>query len=320
MSEHTTNHLNTLAKNILNVLQSFMKQVMDALNVLKRLPDLIREIRVDMNDGFSNLIQAQAEMEIYVRMAQMKSKKSLIISENEAIKDLEKQLEEDFNEIDRRYSKLNNELNETCKRRILEIDQHLLEIPKKFPQDLYSSFSKEIIPLFENLLNDSNIAYEQRLTAIKIATDKASTTVNSFFKVRNNFFEQIDKFEIPEVVDDTKTYYIPLWVAEVNKNNKELVKKVFLPGKMCIKKNNGLNETPEFKPVSGLEILNFIEDSQEIKSRILNSFKWESNAKHKTEIEDNFKSYFEKIHGDKYSRAKKAASKAIIESNLQTIK
>ena len=96
MSEHSINHLGKIVQDILEVLRKFMKEIMGALNVLKRLPEMVSEFRHDVNEGFNNLIQAQAEMEIYIRMANMKSKKSLVLSENEAIGDFEKQLQEIF--------------------------------------------------------------------------------------------------------------------------------------------------------------------------------------------------------------------------------
>ncbi len=320
MSEHNINHLGDIAKQILEVLRDFMKQIMEALNVLKRLPEMIANLRKDLVDGFKNLIQAQAEMEIYIRIAQLKSKKSLIVSENEAISDFEKQLKEDFEEIDKRYSKINGELEEECQKRIREIDQHLLEIPDKFPHDLYRTYQKELIPLFQDLIQDTNISYSQRLDAIKIATEKTSLVINKFLNVRNDFFKHVGQFEVPEKVENSKTYYLPVWVLELNKGKKGIINRTILPSKFLVEKEQGSNEKSEIIIEDGLKNMAFIQDEANIQNRIITNFIWENDENYKKKVAKNFDAFFEKVNLKKGSLTKKAVLKAILNSNLKTIK
>lgn len=318
MSEHSINHLGDIAKQILEVLRTFMKEVMGALNNLKKLPEMITSLRNDLNQGFHNLIQAQAEMEIYMRMAQLKSKKSLILAENEAISDFEKQLKEDFQEIDTRYSKINNELEEECVKRIEEIDSHLLGIPDKFPEDISSVFSAEILPLFENLIKDANISYSERLIAIKMAAEKTSTVIRRFIKTRNDFFDQVNKFEVPEQLDENKTYLVPIWLLEVVQDDNTITK-AFLPADYKKRRNTGLDDLPIISNSEGFEALKFIEKSRDTQKNILKKFDWKVNKQFSNKITTDFDKYFDKINGTKYFGAKKAVINAVKKSNLQTI-
>jgi len=61
MSENSINHLGKIVQEILNLLGKFMKEIMEALNVLKRLAEMVSDIRHDLNEGFHNLIQAQTQ-------------------------------------------------------------------------------------------------------------------------------------------------------------------------------------------------------------------------------------------------------------------
>ncbi len=319
MSEHSINHLGETVKKILDLLGKFMNQIMEALNHLKKLPDLIADMRQDLNQGFDRLIQSQAEMDIFIRMARLRSKKSLINAENEAISDFENQLNEDLAEIDRRYSKINGELEDECKKRIREIDQHLLDLPNKFPQDLYNTYQKEIIPLFQNLIQDANISYTQRVAAIKIASEKASLVIRKFIKVRNDFFTHVKQYEVPEKIQNSKTYYLPVWLVELNQGDKGITKHAVLPSDFNIKKGQNLNEKPQLKLDSGLGNVAFIQESSDIQQRLIKSFNWKSNNNQKDQIAQNFDKYFKGISLNKRTPLKKAMVKAIQNSNLQTI-
>jgi hypothetical protein len=322
MSEYNINQLGDVSKQILEVLRSFMKQVMEALNVLKRIPEMIANIRTDLNDGFSNLIQAQAEMEMYVRMAQLKSKKSLIFSENEAIDDFEKQLQEDFKEIDNRYSRINSELTEECKKRIREIDSHLLELPNRFPNQLFTTYQDEILPLFWNLVRDSSIAHKERLYVLKIAVEKSKRVLTNFIALRNDFFSQVKKYEIPQTIDVKATYHIPVWIIEMEKTNtRSGYTHIMLPGDLKTAENwHESDHLTEYTIDAKLARIQFIKESPEIQQKLMKSITWTNNPELKNKLRDNFIRYFEKLHAGKYSNAKNAVGKVIENSEIQFIR
>lgn len=319
MSEHNINHLGKVVQEILDVLRKFMKEIMDALNVLKRLPTLFSDLRDDLNKGFHNLIQAQAEMEIYIRMAGMKSKKSLVIAENEAISDFESQLKEDLQEIDQRYTRINDDLEDQCKKRIEEIDLHLLDLPNKFPQDLYTTYQKELLPLFENLIKDNSISYSHRMTALKNAAEKTSLVVNRFISVRNDFSKQVKAFEIPEEVSEVKTFHVPLWIMEIKTGkNGDIVRKAVLPSEMVVAKGAGIQSQPKLILEKGLKNLEFVQNSERTHKRIFSSFNWKQDVGRKEKLAKDFEKYFQRINPNKQVMVKDAVAKAIRRSNLQS--
>ena len=294
MSEHSIKHLGEISKQILEVLRTFMHEVMNALNVLKRLPEIISDLRKDINEGLNNIIQSTAEMEIYIRMANLKSKKSLINAESEAISDFKHQLKEDFKKIDDRYTKINNELDSECKKRIREIDNHLLEIPEKFPNELYSTFNDEVIPLFKKLANDTYTSFTERF---RIITEEVSRTISKttdFLTIREDFFEKVKNYEFQEKIEKEKQYYIPLWVVEFKDNKGNTRKKVLLPSKISYSFRKKIKK-PRFETLEFLKDLKFLEQSNNIQKKIISNFKWEKDNKSKIEAMKHFTKYFKYV-------------------------
>jgi len=320
MSEHSINHLGVIADKILEVQRTFMKEVMNALNHLKLLPDYIKEIRNDMNTGITRVIQSKAEMEIYIRMAQMSSKKILLNSENEAIAEFKDQLKYDFNEIDNRYSKIQNELNDECKKRIREIDEYLFAIPEKFPMNLYLNFSNEVMPLFQNLLSDSQISHEERIKAISVAVNKSRDMINSFIKIRNDFMKDVKDFQFGDSGEEPAMYYVPVWLAE-KEDLKEgtVTTEAYLPGQLIM--NSDILEMDKIKmvPEKALGPYQQILNEKRLQEFLIKSVKWGENEKYKDELMQNFEKYFDGKYQGKYSGVKKAVIKSIDGASVKFI-
>ncbi len=321
MSEHSINHIGDMVKKILETLGKFFNQVMEALNHLKKLPDYVAQLREDMNQGFDRLIQAQGEMEIYGRMAHLKSKKELIRSENEAIKEFEEQLNEDFVVIDKRYSKINSELEEECAKRIRELDMHLFEIPSRFPREYITAFNEKILPLFEKLINDSNISYSQRVMALEIAVEKSKAMINRFVSIRNSFFEKVSEYEIPLEVEKEKELFLPMWIVEVE-NTADKKRKSYLipPSRMQP------TLTDSFKDLSVTFLTDdpFIEldepsRNQENSKQVEKYFKWKNDPQVNKHLEEELNEYFNASLKGNYSQARGQFLKAIRKSTIQTI-
>jgi len=321
MSEHSINHLGDLVKQILNTLRKFMHEIMDALNVLKVIPDTLAQIRQDMNSGFDRLIQAQGEMEIYTRMARLRSKEQLITSENEAIEDFEKQLNEDFDTIDKRYSKINGELDAECKKRVSSIDAHLLEIPTKFPNDYITAFNKKIIPLLEKLMEDADLAYHERLQILEIAVEKSRTMISGFIETRKGFFEMIKDYEIPGNNDAESEMYIPIWIMELgDKDGASRETHALLPGSINIIKAKKFTEVSSTLDTKGaFTMLNSAMSQTDNKANMVNAFNWKRDHSTNSALKDEFSEYFNSVFEGKHENVRKEFVSLIANSPIDTL-
>ena len=322
MSEHSINHIGDMVKKILEILGDFVNQIMEALNHLKKLPDYVAQLRQDMNEGFDRLIQAQGEMEIYIRMARLKSKKQLIKAENEAIQEFEEQLQEDFSVIDKRYSKINHELDEECKKRIRQLDMHLLEIPSKFPNEYISAFNEKILPIFEKLINDSEIAYNQRVIALEMAVEKSRAMINRFVKVRNEFFEKVANYEVPQKIQEEKEFFLPVWYIEIeNKENMERKSYLIPPSEMTINNAESYMDLSSAIMVdNSFQELKEAVKSQENQLMVNEAFSWKVDTNMSSRLADDMDKYFQSKLKGNFSLAKKMYLKAIRKSAIQVIK
>lgn len=321
MSEHTINHLGDLVKQILDTMGKFMREIMNALNVLKEVPDMLAQIRQDMNSGFDRLIQAQGEMEIYSRMARLRSKTHLITAENEAIEDFERNLKEDIENIDNRYSKINGELEAECKKRIREIDEHLLEIPSKFPNDYITAFNSKILPLLQSLIQDAEISYSERMYVLEMAVEKSRAMILRFKETREEFFRKITNYEIPGDLDEEKEKYLPVWVMEY-KDAKTNEKKIetLLPGDMNISNidqfssiTSNINTNQAFSAVDGV-----LQDRSK-REYVMNACGWKNDGTFKSGLKTDFDAYFKDTFKGKHPNAKKVYLDMIKNSTLQTL-
>ena len=101
-----------------------------------------------------------------------------------------------------RYSKINAELNEECKKRIREIDAHLLAIQEKFPAGLYKVMNEEIIPMFKDLGSDARLAYRERLELLRMSVEKTKAVINQFMQIRQDFHDKVRDYQIDEHVSE----------------------------------------------------------------------------------------------------------------------
>jgi hypothetical protein len=229
MSEQSINHLGSVMKQLLDTLKTFQKQIMESLNVLKELPQMLSDIRKDLNEGTLRQIEAQGEMEMYSKQARIAAEKEHLLGENVAIDDMEKQLNEDITVVTLRYDKINAELDKECRKRIRELDSTLLDLPEAFPKELLEGLNTSFGPHIQKLFDDASSSYAERMTQLSGDANSAKNEVDNFVKTRNDFFRQINHFQQNQVIDKNRDYCIPVILIKKSDNNNKTLH-AFLPG------------------------------------------------------------------------------------------
>lgn len=228
MSENQIRQSGAIFKQILSVLQKFQEQIVSALNHLKELPDLIKNVLDSINESASRQIQARGEMEIIIKLSNLRSKKHLISSENEAIEDFKRQLDQDVRYVKERFEKINVELNQESRKRVRELDEHLLQLPNKFPKKFIKGYQEDVSPLLLQLKENNEESQKNRESILMDITDKLCKELNVFTSARKAFFDQIEDFKQDMKTSEYQKFELPVWMIHSDKPH------FLLPGKITI--------------------------------------------------------------------------------------
>ncbi len=314
--ENQINHLGRIAEEILDVLKKFQSQIMEALNHLKKLPDLMEKVMKTIQKSANDQIQASGEMEIIKQTASLAAKRHHIAAENEAIEDFKHQLQEDIDYIKQRYSQINDELDQEAKKRVRELDAHLLNLPDHFPREFIDGYRKRITPLMQKLKHDNDLSNQQRGELIGKALRQVIRQIDAFLDARNAFFEKIDDYQLDEKLDEPATYHLPLWVIESDQG-----KNLFVPGKME-DESTAFESNFKYKPDQALETY-YQEisgkDKQDRVDYILDAMAWKSTPQSKEQLEQRLFDFASSQFPSDDAHVKRAVKQILQHSNLRTL-
>lgn len=289
MSEHLINSLESIFRQVLDVLNAIFNKIISGLKTLERLPDLIISLGDIITKGFNDQIQSQSEMEIQIRMAKVSSKKGLVQAELEAILDLKEQLDQDLDEISIRYKKIQDELNSEAQKRVKELDDHLINLHERhFPGAMYTGYVEEISPLLETVYKDSMESYMERIAHLKKTVEIVRDRLQNFYEQRRLFFEKIDQFKYDESIHSTKDYFLPVLIVETeNIKNSTFIKKAYLPGQL--KNDASLSFTINEKLQQMDDLLN----TETNLNKIIKRINWKHDEPTSEEINENMQKTLE---------------------------
>lgn len=213
MSEYQISSLQSVANKILDAFHIHTSKVIDALEHLRAIPDLIRGLGNIINDGFDRQIRASGEAVILGKVASVSSKRSLVESENLAIEEFKKQLHEDSTDIQERYGKIQQDLNEDAKNRVRELDEHLLGLYDEHflvpPRGVFGQATEAMLHVF---LQDSVSHFGNRTGAVGRALEAARQEAVSFIGSRSRFFSTLRRYTQLRGTDALATHQMPVLV------------------------------------------------------------------------------------------------------------
>lgn len=319
MSEQTINQLGKTMKELLKAIEGLSKQLIEPLQQLNKLPDFFKGLRDVINTTSNNQIQALGEMEIHKRMAEIKAQQQYVLGENEVIEEFKQQLEEDLLRIDERYKKIDDKLVNECRKRIRELDAHLLDFPLSFPADLMEGVTQRINPLINELMIDANASYEIRVEFLKTKTQKTIETIENFLAIRKELLTQIENYQQNEIPDKDMEYYLPVWIIETSKslNQWKTETNTFLPGSFARTDENSDFQFDCLKPVSEIQSKLDNIHYKHIKDGLIKDVEMKTSANLTKNLEDGINRLLKKNNIATDARLK-AYKKFINQSTIQT--
>lgn len=297
MSEHLISSLNSLFKELFKFLKEFLTKILTALEPLKRLPELIENLGKKILEGFKDQIQAMGEMEIYIRLSQIRSKETLISEEENAIKELEEQLEKDLSEVRERYNKIQNGLNQVAHDRIRELDKHLLELYEKyFPLIFSNPFYDKIEPYYQEYFASTRDAFEERLNYLWDKVGQLIEILQTLIQTRQSYLKNFEAYLHPYKVNKLEQFLLPVMIIEYEDVDlANIVTEIHLPYYFEINKEvysfrkiePEIVTDPTFEP-----LLQYIDDDELIDSYL----KWKKDEHIKTELFTKIENLIEKTN------------------------
>lgn len=319
MSENEIQSIKTVMLQLINIVKSFAENVIQALNYLKRLPDLIETLGKKIMEGLRDQIQAMGEMEVYIRMARIRSKKELINLEKQSIEDLKEQLKDDAADIDKRYSKIQDGLNEDTYKRIRELDGHLVELYEKYYPQVFTDFFKERLGKYYDVyFSSSRDAYEERLSNFLKEVKETLLAMESFFNQRNQYNKNVEEYLFEDNPDKNENFTLPVCFVELeNRQENKSSLKTFLPADFSYNSNSkklkdaepSLQEPHEFSVIK-----QHIENGD----GMANLFEWDEEQDFKNNLSSELENFL--FSSELPQGVLKAYLKNIEKSNIKTIK
>jgi len=318
MSENDMRNLTGLFSKILEVIREISGKIVEAVGYLKKIPELLEALGKKILEGFRDQIQAMGEMEVYIRLAQIRSKKELINLEKLSIEDLKSQLKEDSTEIDNRYSKIQAGLNEDAYKRIRELDGHLVELYEKYYPAIFTDFFKDKLNNYYNIyFTASRDAYEERLSNFLNQVKETLLAMENFFNQRMRYQDNVKNYLFDENPDEDEHFYLPLCLVETeNSEENSHSFRTFLPGefinnKKLIKLGKITTAFIEAQEFSGIKQY-FIDSTH------MDKFEWIEEQEYKNNLSSRLEEFFSESSLPK--KVLNAYLKNIERSNIKTIK
>ena len=325
MSEGMVGALDNSIKALISILQKFFDQLLDLLMVLNRLPEFFENLYRTIVEGFNRQIQARGEMEIHIKMANLGSKQCLISSEREAIQEVKRQYEEDFKKIDDRYTQIQNDLNDQAKKRVRELDEHLLSLYEKYyPDDIEAGHRNRFDSFMDLAYSHSRNSYLERMTKIIHRVRTVKEHLLSFQRDRKQFFNNIDSFVSGETLNRDSDHVLPVWLVELeDQTDQSRSLHAFLPGAYQIDFQTH-DEAPETRVECDgrLQEMHDVLQTEHSREMLSNAFVWEKNDGIRQKLMENTENVFSQmpVRLKNVSWVKKAYCQAVEQSDFQTIK
>ncbi len=285
MSEHLIASLRDVVLSLQKLIKNYLDKILAALEPLKKLPELIESIGRKILEGIRDQIQAMGEMEIYIRLSQMRSKKVLVSEEEESIRELENQLKEDLEKIRNRYDRIQEELNQEAYSRVYELDKHLIEIYEKyFPRIFSNPVAEKIEPYYNEFFASTRDAYEERLSYFWEHVNKLVENLQNFVNTRKSYSTNIESYLHPYELKNPEIYLLPVVFVEYeDKNESGIVTETLLPYSFSF--NSSAQKIEDLSPELVVDsnfrpIFQYIENNEIIKSKL----KWKTAGNFKNKL------------------------------------
>lgn len=207
----------------------------------------------DIHDAIYDSIEAQAELKMMERMAEVHSIPPQIEAEQQRIDREQEEINEKLDGVSQRYEKKHTELDEKATERVRNLGEHIFAVLEdEFEDGIETPFVDALTPTWEELQEHNTRVATDRRTRLREELSQANRKIDSFLERRETLLDDIydHRLSIDASITDPTTLQIPFWVVTIERDGKEETT-IIGPSYLSDADENGRWCTAQVDPVDG---------------------------------------------------------------------
>ncbi len=215
MSFNEIKAIDGLAKEVSLNVAPIREDVGKSVNILQKIVGYFGKIHETMETGMAKLMENNATMMIVSKCSELNSYKNLLTEMSSQLERKKLNLQEDLDKIRNRYELINRELIHNTESSIMKLDGHVINLNKQYFNNTSAiAYNTRAIPV----TNTSEKYYLDctavRSSAVESRGFDACKAISAFTEQRGAFFEEIQRFVIPDEVLSPVPKQIPVYLVE----------------------------------------------------------------------------------------------------------
>ncbi|SIS20883.1 hypothetical protein [Natronorubrum thiooxidans] len=234
--------------------------------VVEQVRDAIVEGTTEIREAIHENIRAQAELKLMEHMMEVRSVKPQLEAEHERMSAERSELQDRLENIEERYQRKHEELDEMAGERIRDLGSHIFEInEQEFEEGVEEPFTQQVTSAWHVLQAHNETVREEREGRLRETTDEMAQHITDYVDRHEELIESIDEHrfdpdDVPVDGDGTEPLQLPYYVVEYEVDGVSQ-RTTVVPSRLS--SDDGTEWCPvSLSPLPGIEDL--ISDSREL--------------------------------------------------------
>lgn len=215
--------LHPILKRIHQTLGDILTSVKEIRGDVKKVYTAVTEGAEAIVDAVHDSIQAQAEMKMMERVAEVREIRPQITAEQERIESEQEELNRQLDRIAERYERKHNELDEKAASRIRDVGAHIFELDEEqFEDGIEQPFTEHVTATWQTLQSQNEAVREQRRDRVESTTGEVVGKIHEFVDHQNELVNRIERTrtKFDRSLSDPVTMQVPYYVVTVERDGK----------------------------------------------------------------------------------------------------
>ena len=215
--------LHPILKRIHQTLGDVLTSVKEVKGEVNKVYAAVTEGAEAIVDAVHDSIQAQAEMKMMERVAEVREIRPQITAEQERIESEQEELNRQLDRIAKRYERKHDELDEKAASRIRDVGAHIFEIDEEqFEQGIEQPFTDHVTAAWQTLQSQNEAVTEQRRDRVESMTGDVVGKIHDFVDHQNELVDRIQRTrtKFDRSLSEPVTLQVPYYVVTVEYDGK----------------------------------------------------------------------------------------------------
>lgn len=189
-----------------------------------KIRDLVERGFENVHDAIYDNIEAQAELKLMERMAEVRSLPPRIEAEQKRIEREKSENTEKLDTVSKRYQRRHDELDQKAAQRVRDLGEHIFTILEdEFEDDIESPFVDGVTPTWEEFKEHNTQVAIDRNSALWDSYENANGKIDQFLTNREGLINKIQahRLDLNTTITEPATLQIPFWVVGIESEGKK---------------------------------------------------------------------------------------------------